>query len=51
MARAYGYPTTASYLRAVPTEKLDAMHAVAPPTLKRGQFRASDKLIAALQRA
>ncbi len=40
--------TTEAYLRADPTEKLDVMHAVVPPTLKRGQFRAPDKLIASL---
>ena len=40
--------TTEAYLRADPTEKLDVMHAVVPPTLKRGQFRAPDKLITSL---
>ena len=40
--------TTEAYLRADPTEKLDAMSAVVPPTLKRGRFRAPDKLIASL---
>ncbi|MGE3537299.1 MAG: tyrosine-type recombinase/integrase [Candidatus Tectimicrobiota bacterium] len=40
--------TTEDYLRADPTEKLDAMRAVVPPTLKRGQFRAPDRLIASL---
>jgi integrase/recombinase XerD len=40
--------TTEDYLRADPTEKLDAMSAVVPPTLKRGRFRAPDKLIASL---
>jgi site-specific recombinase XerD len=43
--------TTEAYLRADPTEKLDAMSAVVPPTLKRGQFRAPDKLIASLRDA
>jgi integrase/recombinase XerD len=42
--------TTEAYLRADPTEKLEAMQAVVPPTLKRGQFRAPDKLIASLHR-
>jgi len=37
------------YLRADPTEKLDAIEAVLPPTLRRGQFTAPDRLIAALQ--
>ena len=37
------------YLRADPTEKLEAMDAIVPPTLKRGQFRVPDKLIALLR--
>ena len=41
--------TTEVYLRADPTEKLEAMNTVIPPTLKRGQFRAPDKLIASLR--
>ena len=41
--------TTEAYLRADPTEKLEVMSAVVPPTLKRGQFRAPDKLIALLR--
>jgi integrase len=41
--------TTEAYLRADPTEKLEAMDTMVPPTLKRGQFRAPDKLIAALR--
>lgn len=40
--------TTEVYLRADPTEKLEAMEAVVPPTLKRGEFRMPDKLIALL---
>lgn len=43
--------TTEDYLRADPTEKLDAMNAIVPPTLKRGRFRAPDKLIASLREA
>ena len=43
--------TTEAYLRADPTEKLEAMSTVVPPTLKRGQFRAPDKLIASLRSA
>jgi integrase/recombinase XerD len=43
--------TTEAYLRADPTEKLEAMSAVVPPTLKRGRFRAPDKLIASLRGA
>jgi integrase/recombinase XerD len=41
--------TTEIYLRADPTEKLDAIEAVIPPTLKRGHFRAPDKLLASLR--
>lgn len=41
--------TTEVYLRADPTEKLEAMSAMVPLTLKRGQFRAPDKLIASLR--
>jgi len=40
--------TTEAYLRADPTEKLEAIDAMVPPTLKRGQFRVPDKLIALL---
>ena len=40
--------TTEMYLRADPTDKLDAIERVIPPQLKRGQFRAPDKLIASL---
>ncbi len=42
--------TTEVYLRADPTEKLEAIEAILPPALKRGQFRAPDKLIALLHR-
>jgi site-specific recombinase XerD len=41
--------TTEAYLRTDPTEKLEAMGTIVPPTLKRGQFRALDKLIASLR--
>lgn len=41
--------TTEVYLRADPTEKIDAIDKAIPPTLKRGQFTVPDKLIAALQ--
>lgn len=40
--------TTEIYLRADPMEKLQAIEAVIPPSLKRGRFRAPDKLIALL---
>ena len=43
--------STEVYLRADPTEKLETMSAVVPPTLKRGRFRAPDKLIASLRDA
>jgi len=42
--------STEIYLNADPAEKLDALGALAPPSLKRGQFRAPDKLLAMLQR-
>jgi len=37
--------TTEMYLRADPTEKLEAVSAVTPPTLRRGRFSAPDQLI------
>jgi integrase/recombinase XerD len=40
--------TTEIYLRLDPTEKLEAVEAVLPPTLRRGQFKAPDGLIAVL---
>jgi integrase/recombinase XerD len=40
--------TTEVYLRADPTEKLEALGTVISPTLKRGQFHVPDKLIALL---
>lgn len=41
--------TTEVYLRADPTEKLEALEAVMPPSLRRGQFTVPDKLIASLR--
>ena len=41
--------TTEVYLRADPTEKIAALEAVVPPTLRRGAFTVPDKLIASLQ--
>ena len=41
--------STEAYLRADPTEKLEALTAVNPPSIKRGRFRAPDKLLAMLQ--
>lgn len=43
--------STEIYLRADPTEKLDALAAVMPPTLRRGRFKAPDKLLAMLKSA
>jgi integrase/recombinase XerD len=40
--------STEIYLRADPTEKLEALTAIAPITLQRGRFRAPDKLITML---
>lgn len=41
--------TTEMYLRIDPTEKLDALAAVVPPTLRPGRFKAPDALIAMLR--
>jgi integrase/recombinase XerD len=41
--------TTEIYVRADPTAKLEAIDAVLPPALRRGRFRAPDKLLAALR--
>jgi len=41
--------STEMYLRADPTEKLEALANRAPPGLQRGRFRAPDKLISMLQ--
>jgi site-specific recombinase XerD len=43
--------TTEMYLRADPTEKLKALTAMEPPTLKRGRFTVPDKLMAMLAEA
>jgi len=43
--------STEVYLRADPTEKLEALAAMVPPTLKPGRFRAPDKLLAMLSTA
>ena len=43
--------STEVYLRADPTEKLEALAAMAPPMLKLGRFRAPDKLLAMLSTA
>jgi integrase/recombinase XerD len=41
--------STEVYLRAGPTEKLEALAAMAPPMLKPGRFSAPDKLLAMLR--
>jgi integrase/recombinase XerD len=41
--------STEVYLRADPTEKLEAMASLSPPTLRRGRFRPPDKLLALLR--
>jgi integrase/recombinase XerD len=41
--------STEVYLRADPTEKLEALAAVVPPSLRRGRFRPPDTLISMLQ--
>jgi hypothetical protein len=43
--------STEVYQRADPTEKLEALAAMAPPMLKPGRFRAPDKLLAMLTTA
>ena len=40
--------TTEVYLRMDPSEKLEAVEAVAPPELRRGRFKAPDALIDSL---
>ena len=41
--------TTEIYVRADPSEKLEAIEAVVPPHLRKGKFRPPDKLIALLR--
>jgi hypothetical protein len=41
--------TTEIYLRMDPTEKIDAIEKLTPPSLKRGRFTAPVKLLAELQ--
>lgn len=43
--------STEIYLRADPTEKLDALAMGVPPTLRRGKFQVPDKLMAMLSEA
>ena len=41
--------TTEVYVRADPTEKLEAIDAVTPPKIRKGRFRPSDELLAFLK--
>jgi integrase/recombinase XerD len=41
--------TTEAYIRADPTEKLEAIEAIVPPSLRKGKFRPPDKLLALLK--
>ncbi len=41
--------TTEVYVRADPTEKLEAIEAVVPPSLRKGRFRPPDKLLTLLK--
>jgi site-specific recombinase XerD len=41
--------TTEVYVRADPTEKLEAIEAVVPPSLRKGRFQPPDKLLALLK--
>ena len=41
--------TTEGYVRADPTEKLEAIEAVVPPSLRKGKFKPPDKLLALLK--
>ena len=41
--------TTEVYVRADPTEKLEAIEAVVPPSLRKGRFRPPDKLLELLK--
>jgi integrase/recombinase XerD len=41
--------STEVYVRTDPTEKLEAIEAMVPPALRRGRFRAPDKLLASLR--
>ena len=41
--------TTEVYVRADPSEKLEAIEAIVPPSLRRGKFRPPDKLLALLK--
>jgi len=49
LARPCHSPEHGNLSAADPTEKLEALAAMTPPTLKRGRFRAPDKLLAMLK--
>lgn len=42
--------TTEIYVRADPSQKLEAIEAVVPPHLRKGKFRPPDRLIALLRK-
>jgi len=41
--------TTEIYVRADPSQKLEAIEAIVPPHLRKGKFRPPDRLIAMLK--
>jgi len=41
--------TTEIYVRADPSQKLEAIEAIVPPHLRKGKFRPPDRLIALLK--
>jgi integrase len=41
--------TTERYLHVDPTERLETLDAITPPTLRTGRFKATDKLLASLK--
>ena len=42
--------STEVYVRTDPTEKLDAINSIMPPSIRKGKFSALDKLIASLMK-
>lgn len=42
--------STEVYVRADPTEKLEAINSIIPPNIRKGEFSAPDKLMASLKR-
>jgi site-specific recombinase XerD len=44
-----GIQTTEMYIHADPTERLEILDALTPPTLRAGRFKAKDKLLASLK--